>query len=78
MCDEVLQIKIKELALQIKNDFKNEEIVLIAVLKGSFIFAADLARQIKNEVTIDFISASSYGNQTETTAKVTLLKDIDI
>ncbi|ALZ64633.1 Hypoxanthine phosphoribosyltransferase (plasmid) [Bacillus cereus] len=73
-----MQIKIKELALQIKNDFKNEEIVLIAVLKGSFIFAADLARQIKNEVTIDFISASSYGNQTETTAKVTLLKDIDI
>ncbi|MGH1092603.1 hypoxanthine phosphoribosyltransferase [Bacillus mycoides] len=75
---EVLQTRIKELALQIENDFKNEEIVLIAVLKGSFIFASDLARQIKNEVTIDFISVSSYGNQTETTGKVKLLKDIDI
>jgi hypoxanthine phosphoribosyltransferase len=76
--EEVLQTRIKELALQLENDFKNEEIVLIAVLKGSFIFAADLARQIKNEVTIDFISVSSYGNQTETTGKVKLLKDIDI
>ncbi|WP_144508526.1 hypoxanthine phosphoribosyltransferase [Bacillus mycoides] len=76
--EEVLQTRIKELALQLENDFKNEEIVLIAVLKGSFIFAADLARQIKNEVTIDFISVSSYGNQTETTGKVKLLKDIDV
>ncbi|MGE7940055.1 hypoxanthine phosphoribosyltransferase [Bacillus paramycoides] len=76
--ETVLQIRIKELALQLENDFKNEEIVLVAVLKGSFIFAADLARQIKNEVTIDFISVSSYGNQTETTGKVKLLKDIDI
>ncbi|MED1407521.1 hypoxanthine phosphoribosyltransferase, partial [Bacillus mycoides] len=76
--EEVLQTRIKELALQIEHDFKNEEIVLIAVLKGSFIFASDLIRHIKNEVTIDFISVSSYGNQTETTGKIKLLKDIDI
>lgn len=70
--------KVKELALQIERDFEGEEIVVIAVLKGSFVFAADLIRHIKNDVTIDFISASSYGNQTETTGKVKLLKDIDV
>ncbi|WP_144506541.1 hypoxanthine phosphoribosyltransferase [Bacillus mycoides] len=77
MSEELLQTRIKELALQIEQDFKNEEIVFISVLKGSFIFAADLIRHIKNNVEIDFISVSSYGNQTETTRKVTLLKDIN-
>ncbi|ALZ64611.1 Hypoxanthine phosphoribosyltransferase (plasmid) [Bacillus cereus] len=77
MSEEVLQTRIKELALQIEQDFKNEEIVFISVLKGSFIFAADLIRHIKNTVEIDFISVSSYSNQTETTGKVTLLKDIN-
>jgi hypoxanthine phosphoribosyltransferase len=77
MSEELLQTRIKELALQIEQDFKNEEIVFISVLKGSFIFAADLIRHIKNNVEIDFISVTSYGNQTETTGKVTLLKDIN-
>lgn len=76
--EEELQTRIKELASQIENDFKKEDIVLISVLKGSFIFTADLIRYIKNEVKIDFISASSYGNQTETTGKVKLLKDINM
>jgi hypoxanthine phosphoribosyltransferase len=76
--EEVLQTKIKELASQIEHDFKKEEIVLISVLKGSFIFTADLIRHIKNEVKIVFISTSSYGNQTETTEKIKLLKDINI
>lgn len=76
--EEELQTRIKEIASQIEKDFKKEEIVLISVLKGSFIFTADLVRHIKNEVRIDFISASSYGNQTETTGKVKLLKDINM
>ncbi|WP_144506951.1 hypoxanthine phosphoribosyltransferase [Bacillus mycoides] len=68
--EEALQAKIKELASQIEHDFKKEEIVLLSVLKGSFIFTADLIRHIKNEVKIVFISTSSYGNQTETTEKL--------
>ncbi|MCT4568834.1 phosphoribosyltransferase family protein, partial [Bacillus thuringiensis] len=50
--EEQLQAKVKELALQIERDFEGEEIVVIAVLKGSFVFAADLIRNIKNDVTI--------------------------
>lgn len=45
--EEQLQAKVKELALQIERDFEGEEIVVIAVLKGSFVFAADLIRHIK-------------------------------
>ena len=45
--EEQLQAKVKELALQIERDFEGEEIVVIAVLKGSFVFLADLIRNIK-------------------------------
>ncbi|SES10925.1 hypoxanthine phosphoribosyltransferase [Salipaludibacillus aurantiacus] len=69
--------KVKELAEEIEKDFNNEPVVLIAVLKGSFVFAADLMREMKGNVQVDFISVSSYGNQTETTGKVRLLKDLD-
>lgn len=69
--------RVKELASEIEADFKNEPIFLIIVLKGSFVFAADLIREMKNDVNVDFISVSSYSDQTETTGKVKLLKDLD-
>lgn len=69
--------RVKKLAEQIENDFNNEAIVLIVVLKGSFIFAADLMREMKGNIKIDFISVSSYGDETESTGKVRLLKDLD-
>lgn len=69
--------RVKKLAEQIENDFNNEPIILIVVLKGSFIFAADLMRKMKGDIKIDFISVSSYGDETESTGKVRLLKDLD-
>jgi hypoxanthine phosphoribosyltransferase len=69
--------RVKILAEQIENDFKNEPIMLIIVLKGSFVFAADLIREMKGDISVDFISISSYSDQTETTGKVKLLKDLD-
>ena len=69
--------RVKKLAVQIEKDFNNEDIVMIVVLKGSFIFAADLIREMKGNIKIDFISVSSYGDETETTGKVRLLKDLD-
>jgi hypoxanthine phosphoribosyltransferase len=69
--------RVKELAGEIESDFNNEPIFLIVVLKGSFVFAADLIREIKSDVNVDFISVSSYSDQTETTGKVKLLKDLD-
>jgi hypoxanthine phosphoribosyltransferase len=77
LSEERIKDRVKELAEEIEKDFQNEPIVLIAVLKGSFVFAADLMRDIKSSVQIDFISVSSYGSQTETTGKVRLLQDLD-
>jgi hypoxanthine phosphoribosyltransferase len=74
-----LEIKqrVKKLAEEIEKDFHNEPIYLIIVLKGSFIFAADLVREMKGDIKVDFISVSSYGDETETSGKVRLLKDLD-
>lgn len=69
--------RVKKLAAEIENDFNNEPIVLIIVLKGSFVFAADLIREMKGDIKVDFISVASYSDQTETTGKVKLLKDLD-
>jgi len=69
--------RVKLLAEQIEKDFNNEDIILIVVLKGSFIFAADLIREMKGNINIDFISVSSYGDETESSGKVRLLKDLD-
>jgi hypoxanthine phosphoribosyltransferase len=75
--ETAIKDRVKELAEQIESDFNNEAIVLIVVLKGSFVFAADLMREMKGDIKIDFISVSSYGDETESTGKVRLLKDLD-
>lgn len=77
LSEEIIQNRVKELAQEIEAAFKGEPVTLVAVLKGSFMFAADLMRHISGSVEIDFISVSSYGNQTESTGKVRLLKDLD-
>jgi hypoxanthine phosphoribosyltransferase len=75
--DQLMQ-KVKEIDTQIRHDFQDEPLVFIIVLKGAFVFAADLIRELNGKVMIDFVVASSYGNQTVTTGKVRLLKDIDV
>jgi len=69
--------RVRKLAEEIEKDFSDEPIFLIVVLKGSFVFAADLIREMKGDIKVDFISVSSYSDQTETTGKVKLLKDLD-
>ena len=69
--------KIKETGLTISKDYKDKSLVLIGVLKGSFIFLADLSRDISIDHEIDFIAASSYEG-TSTTGKVKITKDINI
>lgn len=74
---EQLAAKTAELGKKITEDYKGKELVLVGVLKGGFIFLADLARHIDMNVTIDFISVSSYGNSTESSGVVKIIKDID-
>ena len=72
--EEQIKTRIKELAKQIDEDFKGEPFMLVPVLRGSFIFAADLIREISGDVSIDFIEAKSYMG-TQSTGKLTILKD---
>lgn len=72
-----LKHRVKQIAEEIDRDFNNESVVMIVVLKGSFVFAADLMREMKSDLNVDFISVSSYSDQTESTGKVKLLKDLD-
>lgn len=72
-----LQERIKEIADQISKDYNNEEIILICILKGAVYFAIDLSKNIKNEnVLIDFMKVSSYGNNRETTGKINFSLDV--
>jgi len=74
---EEMHKRVKELGKKISEDFKDKELVIIGVLKGSVIFFADLIREISTTVSIDFISASSYGDATTSSGVVTVKKDVD-
>lgn len=71
--------KVKELAKRISDDYRNKENVpcLIGLLKGSFIFIADLSRYIDIPIEIDFMIVSSYGNN-QIGSEIKILKDIDV
>ncbi len=72
-----LRAKTKELAAKISADYAGTELLLVGVLKGGFMFLADLARELTIDVNLDFISCSSYGNSTVSSGVVRILKDID-
>lgn len=73
-----IEKKVKELGEKISSDYKNGELVLIGVLKGGFVFLADLVRQITVPMEIDLISVSSYGLSTKSSGVVRIIKDTDI
>ena len=74
---EEIERKVKEIARQLSQDYQGKEVLLVCVLKGSIIFTADLLRYISVPVKMDTIAVSSYGNATESSGVVRLLKDLD-
>lgn len=72
-----LHSKTKELAARISEDYRGKELLMVCVLKGGFMFLADLAREMTIDVNLDFISCSSYGSATVSSGVVRILKDID-
>lgn len=74
---EHIQKRIREMARQIRRDFPDEPLHLVAVLKGSVFFLTDLARQIPGNISIDFIAVSSYGDSTHSSGEVKLTRDLD-
>jgi hypoxanthine phosphoribosyltransferase len=73
---EQIQTRVKQLAVQISNDYANvNQIYIIGILKGAFIFMADLCRQLKIPHVVDFMAVSSYGKSAKTGA-VRLIMDL--
>ena len=76
--EQQVQQRVQELGKEITEHYKDsDKLVLIGLLRGSFIFLADLARAINITHQIDFMTASSYGNGTESSRDVRILKDLD-
>ncbi len=75
--EEEIQKRVRELGAQITADCDGRVPLLVAILKGSVIFAADLMRAITGPVEIDFMAVSSYGDATESSGVVKIVKDLD-
>ena len=74
--EEQLRQRVKELGGQITADYAGKEPVLASVLRGSYIFMADLTRAIDLPVTVDFMAVSSYGAGTKSSGQVEIKKDL--
>jgi hypoxanthine phosphoribosyltransferase len=77
---EQIQRRIADMGREISQDYAGKSLTFVAILKGSFIFVADLIRQINPEipVEIDFMSVSSYGNQTSSSGTIVIEKDAEV
>ena len=73
--EEDVDKKVRE--AQISKDYEGKEVHLICVLKGSVFFACELAKRITVPVTLDFMSVSSYGDDTKSSGVVKIIKDLD-
>jgi hypoxanthine phosphoribosyltransferase len=74
---EEIARRVAEMGAEITRDFAGQSVILVGVLKGASIFLGDLARNIKLDVTFDYISVSSYGRSTKQSGEVRVLKDVD-
>jgi hypoxanthine phosphoribosyltransferase len=76
--EQQIKDKISEIGAKISEDYKDKNLLLVSVLKGSVVFMADLMRAITIPVSIDFMSVSSYGAGARTSGVVKIIKDLDI
>lgn len=75
--NDKLMKRVKEMAEELDKEYAGKTVHLIGILKGSVFFMTDLAKNMKSDVTMDFISVSSYGDGTESSGIVRLNKDLD-
>jgi hypoxanthine phosphoribosyltransferase len=75
--EEEIQEKIAEIGEQLSTDYAGRDLLLVGVLKGAFVFMADLSRHVRLPMEFDFMAVSSYGAATQTSGVVRILKDLD-
>ena len=73
---EQIAARVRELGEQISKDYGDRRLVLVCVLKGSFVFTADLARSISTHLRIEFLGVRSYGEDTSTSGVVQITQDL--
>jgi hypoxanthine phosphoribosyltransferase len=70
--------QVARLTQEISADYANKKVVLIGVLKGAFVFLADLVRQLTIPVEIEFMRIASYGSRRESSGEITVTKDVEV
>jgi hypoxanthine phosphoribosyltransferase len=70
--------EVERLAQEISEDFRDEEVLFVCVLKGSFLFASDLIRAVSIPSAIDFVRLASYGSETRSSGLVEIRKDLEM
>lgn len=76
LSSEKIQQRVGQLGEQITRDFSGEDVVVIAILNGAFMFCADLVRHIDLPVRVEFMGASSYGDDTQSSGQVDITLDL--
>lgn len=74
---EDIRSRVEELGSQITDDYKGKKLMVVSLLKGSFIFTADLVREIDAPVKIEFMTTSSYGHSEESSGKIDVVQDLN-
>lgn len=75
--EEQIRSRIAELSREIERDYAGKDVLLVGVLKGAVMVMADLSRELKIPVTMDWMAVSSYGSGTQSSGVVRILKDLD-
>ncbi|ORJ55906.1 hypoxanthine phosphoribosyltransferase [Geothermobacter hydrogeniphilus] len=75
---EEIERQVVRLGQEINRDYQDREIILVGILKGSFLFIADLCRQLQGPLTIDFMRLASYGSETQSSGIIELRKDLEV
>ena len=77
LSEEEVEKRIREIGEQISRDYEGRSVHLICVLKGGVFFTCELAKRLKVPVSLDFMSVSSYGDDTKSSGVVRIVKDLD-
>lgn len=78
LTEQQIEERIEEMAKEIAEEYSGKQPLLVSILKGSFVFMADLVRKLNIDCTLDFMIVSSYGTKSVSTGAVKIIKDLDI
>lgn len=76
LTEEEIQTKVAAMAAEISEDYRDKQLLLVGILKGSMVFMADLMRKLSINAKIDFMSVSSYGSSTVSSGQVRIILDL--